>query len=109
MVGVRGAVFNLGVDVYSVAGGAKIVFRTLHVATWWRSSLSTEFTCRALAARVHWAFSRMSSTEEEVAARGVGLYALYRLYNGLHYNVFQPHEFPDAFSRCLSALQRLAL
>ena len=44
-------------------------------------------------------FLCMSSTEEEVAARGVWIYALYRLYNGLRYNVFQPQEFQDAFSR----------
>ena len=40
----------------------------------------------------------MTSAEEEVAARGVGLYALYRLYNSIRYNVFQRHEFQDAFS-----------
>ena len=41
----------------------------------------------------------MTTGEEEVAARGVGLYALYRLYNCIRYNVFQTQEFQDVFFR----------
>ena len=37
--------------------------------------------------------------EEVVVARGVALYALYRLYNGIRHGQFCPAEFRDAFVR----------
>ena len=46
-------------------------------------------------------FCMDSSDEEVIAARGLGLYALYRLYNSIRYNIFQPQEFQDAFNRYL--------
>ncbi len=45
-------------------------------------------------------FFCMNTTDEEViAARGRGLYALYRLYNGVRHRAFVPVEYQDAFSR----------
>ena len=37
--------------------------------------------------------------EEVVAARGLALYALYRLYNGVRHGQFCPSEYQDAFKR----------
>ena len=37
--------------------------------------------------------------EEVVTARGLALYALYRLYNGIRHGQFCPSEFRDAFKR----------
>jgi hypothetical protein len=37
--------------------------------------------------------------EEAIVARCAGLYALYRLYNGLRYHAFVPGEYQDAFNR----------
>ena len=37
--------------------------------------------------------------EEVIAARGLALYALYRLYNGIRHGQFCPTEFQDAFVR----------
>ena len=101
MGGVRVAVFKIEVIVSSAVVEGRTVFRTLHAAQWCQSFSSMEFTCRALEDRVHWMFLFcMNATDEEViAARGRGLYALYRLYNGVRHRAFVPVEYQDAFSR----------
>ncbi len=37
--------------------------------------------------------------DEVIKLRAVGLYALYRLYNGIRHNHFSPSDFQGAFSR----------
>ena len=37
--------------------------------------------------------------DEVIKLRAVGLYALYRLYNGIRHNQFSPQEFQGAFGR----------
>jgi hypothetical protein len=44
-------------------------------------------------------FCMNTSDEEEIVVRCKGLYALYRLYNGLRYHAFLPTEYQDAFIR----------
>jgi len=46
-------------------------------------------------------FCMNSSDEELVVARCKGLYALYRLYNGLRFHAFWPSEYQDAYNRFL--------
>ena len=40
--------------------------------------------------------------EEAICRRAVGLYALYRLHNGLRHGSFRPSEIQDAFGRYLA-------
>ena len=44
----------------------------------------------------------MDTTDEDtIVARCKGLYALYRLYNGIRHHVFIQAEFQDVFNRYL--------
>ncbi len=44
-------------------------------------------------------FCMNTSSQEEVVQRSLGLYALYRLHNGLRYNAFLPQDMAGAFHR----------
>ena len=44
-------------------------------------------------------FCMREEHEEVILSRAVGLYALYRLYNGIRHNHFLPDEFLGAFHR----------
>jgi len=47
-------------------------------------------------------FLCMDTTDEDtIVARCKGLYALYRLYNGIRHHAFIQNEFQDAFNRYL--------
>ena len=41
-------------------------------------------------------------TEEVTKARASGIYALYRLYNGVRHNLFTPQEYHGAFQRYIA-------
>ena len=48
-------------------------------------------------------FLCMSDVHEDVLrSRAAGLYALYRLYNGIRYNFFTPREYQAAFNKFIT-------